>query len=203
MVQKRGIITDQLLHIIEVIELGRKTGVLTIDRGDGGRQEHGEMRFMRGQITEASCGGLSGKPAADVLKMWRQCRFLFEETDEETGPLPGPIITGTEERRETSLRITSPLPSSTGALEKLQLSDRTTGRLPRLYTDESSPRRTLGDEESLRRLRDTGLSRLHLRLFLLIDGRRAFAEFVRLIGRQPSEVQMLLHDLERIGVIQR
>lgn len=47
-----------------------------------------------------------------------------------------------------------------------------------------------------------GLSRTHRRLFLLIDGGRTVKELIRLMSQNPEDVQRLLYDLERAGVIQ-
>jgi predicted transcriptional regulator len=40
-----------------------------------------------------------------------------------------------------------------------------------------------------------GLSRLHKRLFLLIDGQRTIAEIARLVGKKPEEIQEYIGDL--------
>jgi predicted transcriptional regulator len=52
-------------------------------------------------------------------------------------------------------------------------------------------------------LNEKRFSRLHLRLFLLVDGQRSVVELARLIGKKPEEVQKLLNDLEAIGIIRQ
>ncbi len=46
-----------------------------------------------------------------------------------------------------------------------------------------------------------GLTRLHRQLFLLIDGQRSVPELILLIGHRTDEVDTLLDDLERAGLI--
>jgi hypothetical protein len=57
-------------------------------------------------------------------------------------------------------------------------------------------------EEGIYLIEQMGLSRTHRRLFLLIDGGRTVKELIRLMSHDPEDVQHLLHDLERAGVIQ-
>jgi len=46
-----------------------------------------------------------------------------------------------------------------------------------------------------------GLSRLHRHVFFLLDGQRTAVDVVRLTGRSFYEIQHLLFDLERLGLI--
>jgi hypothetical protein len=46
-----------------------------------------------------------------------------------------------------------------------------------------------------------GYSRLHRRLYLLIDGNRSIVELGNLIGRPIDETITMLSDLERAGLI--
>lgn len=55
----------------------------------------------------------------------------------------------------------------------------------------------------MRLIEHMGLSRIHRRLFLLIDGGRTVKELIRLMAHEPEDVQRLLQDLERAGVIQQ
>jgi hypothetical protein len=77
MSQRRGTTTDNLNNVIQVIQLGRKTGVLTVERGHETTLEFGEITFVYGQITYAHIGELDGQIAVNVLCSWGLCRFLF------------------------------------------------------------------------------------------------------------------------------
>jgi hypothetical protein len=146
----RGTTTDNLLNIIQVIQLGRKTGSLVAERGGGVTREEGELVFISGQIIEAYSGNLMGQQALAWLKTWRACRFFFVASPFSTRPL-------------------------------------------RIYNNDTG----------IQILNRKKLSRLHLHLFLLIDGQRNVVELARLIGKRPEEVQKLLIDLEAVGIIRQ
>src|SRR5258708_29244118 len=90
MSQHRGTETDQLASVIEVIQLGRKTGLLIAQRGEGLTRQEGKISFMKGHIVHVSCGGQVGPAALAALNAWGSCRFLFQADGSEraTGPLP-------------------------------------------------------------------------------------------------------------------
>jgi len=73
--------TDRLADVIEVIQLGRKTGILTAERVRGSVLEQGVITFVGGQVLQASVGHHKGFPAFSVLKTWGACRFAFTPSD--------------------------------------------------------------------------------------------------------------------------
>jgi hypothetical protein len=150
MPHKRGTATDNLLNIIQVIQLGQKTGYLMIERGENVDREEGELVFVSGQIVEAHCGDLMEQQALDWLKTWKVCRFLFVPTPH-------------------SVR----------------------------------PQRVQHNDAGIQMLNQKRFSRLHLHLFLLVDGQRNVIELARIVGKKPEEVQKLLIDLEAIGIIRQ
>lgn len=214
MSQQRGTETNQLVNVIEVIQLGRKTGVLTVERGADSHVEMGEITFMQGRITYVRSsrigykGVLDGQQALSWLNTWGPCRFIFVASS-------SPIV------RE---KVTQPILSirrrgSTQTLQDTQPRLHTTHTLPAVRTTEPLvsgtgkadsefnlhsivPHRILQAEEALRRVNQAGLSRMHLHLLLLIDGQRSVTELIRLTGRKQDEVRKLLRDLAYIGVIQ-
>ncbi|GHO96858.1 hypothetical protein KSF_069060 [Reticulibacter mediterranei] len=195
MSQRRGTTTDNLNNVIQVIQLGRKTGVLTVERGHEATLEVGEITFVYGQITHAHIGELDGQIAVNVLCSWGLCRFLFTPSGSErsTGPIPSqPHASSrtTAPLKEIHTNISPPIPESRDYLS----SDHTGIGQPR-------PFRTEQVDDALVLLEQAGLSRPHRHLLLLIDGQRTPLELVRLTGRPLEEIQRLLYDLERIGVI--
>ncbi len=69
---------DRLSNIIEVVELGRRSGLLTVERGSNQNTEQGEVYFTQGRATYAAVEGLRGRDALSVLAGWGQCRFAFD-----------------------------------------------------------------------------------------------------------------------------
>src|SRR5262249_42449473 len=68
---------------------GRRTGLLSIERGSGSVLEEGEIYFLNGRATYASLAGLRGREALAALSRWGPCRFAFDRDL----PAPAPNIT--------------------------------------------------------------------------------------------------------------
>ncbi len=196
MPQQRGTETSQLANVIEVIQLGRKTGVLTVERGTGSSLEMGEITFVNGHITQArSNREIQGQQALLWLTSWGACRFTFisaQETMRTTQPLPAVSLHEFAQKK----RDTQPqrVPSET-----LQLP------IPSIRRTDTEllavPQRTQQLENALQLIAQAHRSRTHRQLFLLIDGQRNAAELLRLIGRRQGEGLPLLRELTYIGVI--
>lgn len=206
MSQRRGTTTNRLSNVVQVIQLGRKTGILTAERGEGATLEAGEITFVRGQVTNARCGLLNGQAALNQLNAWGACRFFFTYygTEPVTGSLPAlpaPKSSSGHEVNRQPWSGTQPLPASefvenhpTGPLQQHD---------PDTHISYIRPHRIMQAEKALRLMEQVGASRLHRHLFLLVDGQRTIAELVRVIGRRQDEVQQLLYDLENMGVIRQ
>ncbi len=203
MSQKRGTVTDRLLSVIQVLQLGKKTGHLTVERDEGKGQEKGEIIFVQGQVTQAYGGNLRGQEALNWLSTWGACRFIFvpATVEKTTSPLaPEPIRPPrtTQPLGDTNPRFTAAMP----ALHQRSAEANTTDSLAGSSSGLAVPRRTRSVNVSLHLLEQEQLSRAHRQLFLLIDGNRTIAELVRLTGRLPGEIQRLLQELEHIGLIE-
>lgn len=187
MIPGRGTSTDQIVNVIQVIQMGKKSGLLTIERDEHGTLVQGELVFVHGQITQARCGTLTGQQALNWINTWTSCRFTFAHTEIEKGVRPP--VSGT-----------LPTPRFDSAGTRITSQEHSAFSNPFLSTG-SVPRRIRRDDEALHLLSLHNSSRLHRHLFLLIDGRRTTTELIRLMGRRPEEVYRLLQDLERIQVI--
>lgn len=200
--------TDRLANVIQVLQLGHKTGKLVVERNEGLTFEQGLITFVNGQIAHASVNQQQGPDALNWLKGWRHCRFAFSpEQSNGTGrmpslpsqtPIQGHPLNGRPPITSTSLPIQS-------LSSRADIFSRVTGKLGESYSPTAwltIPYRTRQIEEGMRFIEHMGLSRTHRRLFLLIDGRRTIRELTRLMTHEPEEVLKLLQDLERSGVIQ-
>ena len=197
--QQRDTATDQLADVIQVAQLGRRTGILTVERGEGAAFEDGMIMFINGQITQASSGWRNGLEALSWLNTWGFCRFAFirlppqgSSSHHHAPPTPRIALPDTPGNGMAAL---APLPATGNSREKEQQG--------MALSSGVIPRRTLQGNEALSLIEHIGLSRIHRHLFLLIDGQRSTAELARLIGRTQHEVSGLLDDLERSGIIQR
>lgn len=194
--------TDRLTNVIQVLQLGQKTGRLLVERNQGSDLEQGVITFVRGQISQASVNHYQGQDALIWLRSWGNCRFAFsaEQEAEGTGHIPTsrPVIQNPT-TAPLSAKTTHPLPVPDNVAR--------TGSRPdgQQYTSAwlATPYRTRQIEEGMHLIEKMGLTRTHRRLFLLIDGKRSIKELTRLMAYEPAETQKLLYDLERTGVIQR
>jgi hypothetical protein len=90
MAKPRVTATDRLANVIEVVELGQRTGLLSVERGSGSVLEEGELYFVGGRVIYASLAGLRGREALNALGRWGPCRFAFDRD----APPPAPNIAG-------------------------------------------------------------------------------------------------------------
>jgi hypothetical protein len=231
MPHKRGIATDQLTNVLQVIQLGRKTGLLTVERGEGVQREEGEITFQQGHIMYVRSGQLEGMTALNWLRTWGPCRFVFENINNERSTEPIQELspkstTGSLSAIRSSLRDTHLTPTPQVAHTPPPLGNYTqrhqTG-IQRHQTDKrfnqalhaatepahtqmSSnipiPRRACPADEGLKLLSMANLSRHHRQCYLLIDGQRTLVELARLMKRGPEDVIFLLQDLTNIGIVQ-
>lgn len=196
MPQQRETATDRLSNVIQVIQLGRKSGVLTVERDDGITTEEGSITFVNGQATQASAGNRVNIDAFNWLNAWGTCRFAFlpSSTEQQTVPLPALPRFGAPTNSASDTQPLHALPIGRQGV-----------RSNRYYPvrGTSIPFRTRQIEEALRLIEHLGLSRSHRRLLLLIDGQRTVAELARLMGREQDELQKLFSALEKAGVIQQ
>lgn len=108
MPKARDTATDRLSNVIEVVELGRRTGLLSAERGMGSSYEEGEIYFVSGRaiyaatyaVSAAATSSAAGREAWGALSQWGVCRFAFDPTAErpdanlaaafgDTGPQTG------------------------------------------------------------------------------------------------------------------
>ena len=197
---QRETATNRLADIIEVAQLGQKSGILTVERGSGTTLEEGSITFVDGQVTEASAGGRNGLEALNWLNTWGACRFAFVSSAINDSGLHIPIPSSSP--APTSRNQWMQPPASNGQVRWAAKGDRNsdgTGNAD----EPAAPYRTKQVDEALRLIERTGLSRMHWRLFLLVDGQRTDLELGRLLGRNQHEVYRLLYDLERVGIVHR
>ena len=203
MAPQKETITNSLADVIQVIQLGRQSGVLTVERGEGETLEEGMMTFVSGQAVAAQTPVFNGQNALRWLGSWGTCRFAFILTPTSEIPsIPAPVSAPAFERRMTDTGTHPRIPISPlrESAAKRQASNSRAGQVISFIPASVVPHLVISLEESLRRVDQLGLSRQHRRLLLLIDGQRNVAEMVRLIGRTQYEAQKLLADLEQAEI---
>ena len=204
MAKQRETVTNSITNVIQVIQLGQKSGVLTVERGEGAAFEEGMITFVNGQVVAALTAVLNGQNALHWISSWGTCRYAFipthtSEIPSIAPPVSPPAFEQGMTNNGTHPRIPiSPLRESAA---RRQASNGRTEEVNSLMPASVVPHLVKSLEESLHRAEQLGLSRSHRRLLLLVDGQRNIADMVRLIGRTEYEVQKLLLDLEQAGII--
>jgi Domain of unknown function (DUF4388) len=204
MAQQKETITNSLANVIQVIQLGWKSGVLIVERGEGATFEEGMITFVNGQAVEALTAFFNGQNALRWLASWGTCRYAFIPTQTSEIPsIPAPVSTPAFEQGMTDTRTHPRIPISPlrESAARRQASNGRTGQVNSLMPASIVPHLVKSLEESLHRVEQLGLSRQHRRLLLLVDGQRNIADMVRLIGRTQYEIQQLLVDLELAEII--
>ena len=217
MSQSQEITAERLLTVIQRIQQGRMSGILTARRGDGVTAEEGNVDFAKGQIRLVKVGRRSGSDALSWLSTWSNCYCSFSSssnTDVDSflrifspsekqlsTPRPEQILTP---RPELSPRVTDQLGKQTGSIQHTTPLRENRPSEQNFASDSLVhliPQQAYPPQEALRFLDSQGLTRTHRHLLLLIDGRRSIAELVRIIHRPESEVIHLLRDLESATII--
>jgi hypothetical protein len=233
MTQRRVTATKQLSTVINVIQLGKKTGLLTVERGEGPTFEEGTMTFLQGQVVNAVLGALRSREAVAALSVWKDCHFSFvqvqphelgsianmTQTTMNTTSLSSHHNTASSSSKGSSITPTPRVFNTNTSPGNTQT--RTSGEFPAIPSSMNSdqyyrqpatrsellnrrpnPTRTGATTEAIIQAMDRqGYSRLHRRLYLLIDGNRSIVELGNLIGRPIDETIAMLSDLERAGLI--
>jgi hypothetical protein len=71
--------TSRLSNILNMIVLGRQSGILRVVRGQGSSREVGQIQFVEGKAVSALLGQVTGVNALSVLQNWGECVYSFDE----------------------------------------------------------------------------------------------------------------------------
>ena len=86
--------TSRLGNIINMIGLGRQSGILRVIRGKGPTRELGQIKFVDGDAVSALLGQLTGTNALGVLSNWGECIYSFDELPPENLRNSDPALDG-------------------------------------------------------------------------------------------------------------
>jgi hypothetical protein len=208
MPQQPATSTDRLANVIQVIQLGRKTGVLTVERESGTRLAQGVVYFVNGLMTQASAHQLRVLAAFQWFNTWGSCRFTFTLSDSKlaTNKLVSLRRTHRPASEHESVQDTDLTIGNQALTRVLSRSDTENNHIRQHHlsphtTPARIPIRVCSLEDAVVHIERMQLSGIHRHLFLLLDGHRTTTELARLMGRRSVEVDDLLRDLERADVI--
>jgi len=178
---QRETLTDSLANILQILQLGYRSGTLEVEREAGNTIEEGYIVFVNGRAVDAQLQPYRGMEALRALQTWGSCRFAFLDAN-NPGMVPPPRPSPTR-------------PLSSGSPVPTNAQWRTT---PAPF-----PRRLPAGDAAIAHPEFAHLQRTQRRLLLLVNGQRHVSELARLLALGPAEVQSLLDTLMREGLIQQ
>ena len=194
---------ESLDHVLELARIRRQNGLMTIERTQGGRVEEGEVFFQTGQPIYARVGHLVGQNALNWLMKWRNINYTIG-TDKS---LPS-VATTTVTNGNSAASIPSPLPKSSslnGISSKgsdgthipvdergSPLSNTTTPGIEWLVPQKRGIEREVLALPLTRRLRF---------IYFLVDGRRTVSDLARCTGKNTQEIELILSELQKQGLV--
>lgn len=190
--------TDSLADIIQLLHLGFKNGVLTVERDAGTSVEEGYIVFNNGRVVEAKVGHYTGLTAFNYLNSWRTCRFSFST---HAMVLPPPSQTSPPSLRSDSSPLVNTFTHN--GIPPAGQNGGSNHYYTRPVSPSTFPVRLDAGEITLQHPEAMPLQRSHRRLLLLINGQRNVNELARLMARTIEEVQALLDELEHAGLIRQ
>jgi CheY-like chemotaxis protein len=78
-----------LIDLIQILEMGNKSGRLQLVRGEGDKLQRGEVCFSKGQIVGATCGAHEQENAIQLLLAWSEGSFAVWFEEISAGPRLG------------------------------------------------------------------------------------------------------------------
>ncbi len=185
MQSQRETLTDSLTNIIQILQLGYRSGTLTVERNARQGIEEGYIVFSNGRVVDARTNQYGGLAAFNYLNTWGSCRFSFTNaSDTQSTPSSGPYSSN-------SVRVPS-VPGFPSAMDA-----------PGRAVHSPFPRLSQAGIAAIVHPEAVSVQRLHRRLLLLINVQRNLPALARLMARNPDEVQVLLDELEQAGLIQQ
>src|ERR1700730_6253728 len=79
---QRETLTDSLTNIIQILQLGYRSGTLTVERNTGQTIEEGSIVFVNGRVVDAQTNQYSDLAAFNYLQTWGSCRFSFSDASD-------------------------------------------------------------------------------------------------------------------------
>ncbi|HEV2235023.1 MAG TPA: DUF4388 domain-containing protein [Ktedonobacterales bacterium] len=225
----RDTYTDRLSNVIEVAELGRRTGLLTAERGTPSYAEEGDVFFVNGRAIYAATGQLRGRDALAALSQWGSCRFAFitEATPPPANIQPNTGHNSASFERNTATPARTPAVSwgtpaqADGGSGGWDVATNTAPRgLPTADDFSTSgtwggsapggasmgplgrrPRRSPDVRDLMSVVTTHNLSRSHRTILLLADGSHNVLDLARLASKTVDDVTQMLAELEAHGLI--
>lgn len=211
MAKGRDNAAESLSDVLELIRKRRQSGLLSVERLQGGLFEEGEIYFQTGQLVYARLGQLSSADAITQLLGWRQVYFAFlTDQSQPSANIPSPVGIRANIAVATDPMAVSIRPSLSNSNSNLSFESSTQNMTPDRFPQSTTP--LTGNTPGLEWLvpqkrgndRDVlslPLTRPQRSIYLLIDGKRTVSDLSRCTRKSFQEIERLLSELQQRGLI--
>jgi len=211
MTKGRDNAAENLSDVLELIRKRRQSGLLSIERLQGGLFEEGEIYFQTGQLVYARLGQLTSTDAVTQLLGWRQVYFAFlTDQPQLSTNIPLPVGIRANIAVATDPRAVSIRPSLSNSNSSLHFESSTQNVTPDRFPQNTSsltgntpglewlvPQKRGNDRDVL----SLPLTRPQRSIYLLIDGKRTVSDLSRCTRKSFQEIERLLSELQQRGLI--
>ena len=220
MLAGQNIIVDRLVKIIQAINVEKMTGSLMVTRGEGISYELGTVVFLNGQVVQGRVGRHEGREALNWLLTWGKCCYSFvlsitsdthlrskrQFSNRDTqvqSRIPHVRLVPLGQAQRLHTRGGKGPTDSRPSRKQGQLTQKDSKALLRETerVNEAVPYISRPLEEGLQVLSEKSLSRMHRRVFLLVNGSRRIEDLMRLLKLSEYEMLTLLYGLQDAGII--
>src|SRR4051812_32501997 len=214
MTKGRDNAAESLGDVLELIRTRRQSGLLSVERMQGGHFEEGEIYFQNGQPTYASTGQMNGHEALVWLLSWHPVYFTFSSGESRIAANIPAANTSNEAlaipaNNGFAFQVPARRPSSNTnlAMNANHTSSNTSPGISPVNppnNDVSTPGlewlvpQKLGNDRDVLSL---PLTRPQRSIYLLIDGHRSVADLARCTRKGLQEIERLLSELQERGLI--
>lgn len=209
MTKGRDIAAESIGDLLEVARLQRRNGMLRVECSFRGYLEEGEIYLQTGEPIYAHTGIQAGQEALHSMLSWRNIYFAF--ASEVPKPLAN-ILTGVR-AGNTQTPTYTPGPSFSTAMPRTQtpapqgprwspVQESTATITPQRYPAMTNmawlvPQKSGAERDAL----SIPLSRRQRLIYFLIDGQRTVGDLARTSGRNLTEVELILSELQEQGLV--
>jgi hypothetical protein len=225
MTKGRDNAAESLGDVVELVRIGRHSGLLSVERIQGGRFEEGEIYFQAGQPTYARAGQMAGQEALIWLLSWHQVYFTFLANE----PPPNiPSAVAADNRMAVAVRAgTPPVPPTYPQVPQVSQDEATPKLQPKnvnVAFNAAGTREAISAQQSMASAKSNGptpglewlipqkvgkerdvmtlpLTRPQRSIYMLVDGRRTVSDLSRCMRKSLQEVERLLSELKERGLI--
>ncbi len=220
MVAGQNIVVDRLVKIVQDIRVGGMTGSLVVARGEGISYELGTLVFLNGRVVQGRVGRREGREALNWLLTWGKCccNFVYSIVS-DADPRGKRRFANGESPLQSRIPHVRLVPLGQAQRLHADWEKDATEIRPRVKLDQLTQKRgkaVRGEsgqvneivpylsqplEDGLQVLAEKGLSRMHRRVFLLVNGSRRVGDLMWLLKLSEYEMLTLLYKLQDMGVI--